>query len=220
MKTVSTAFYFPFVMAIAMIMTSPSHAENIFFEETKEDNSRLYAYENENAEMVLDDLVIYASPKSDDISKSISNSMVTRIWKSLGAGEGVGVNFDFSFAPNSAVLTADGNHLLELVVRAIKILDSQTQFEIQTHNNRAEALSKARADSIVTILKNNYKVLNSISVAKYSRSTSPSILERIKSGTQSLGDAQPDMWRVTIVNKGKASDSWFSNGLAFKQRND
>lgn len=150
-----------------------------------------------DTELVLDDMIVYGAANSDTIDEP---TKLYSIWRSLETGEGVGVNFDFSFAKNSSVLTAEGNQLLGLVAKAIGYIGDEILFEIQTHNDTREKLSRDRVDAIVAELNSRYSLKNNFVVSDYSGAAF------FSRRTQSSKN-RSDIWRVTIVNKGRTSDN-------------
>lgn len=154
---------------------------------------------------VLEDLIVSRKTDlgdvvyEDDGSVSLLTNSEFQAFKALDSGPGAAINFNVSFAHNSATMTADGNRVLEVMANAIKYLGASVSLEIlvhetgEAHNSGRASLTKRRAVELVGLLKRRYKIENPIELS-YSQS--------FRSLEAPVSRKAPQILPVTLVNNG------------------
>lgn len=89
-----------------------------------------------------------------DHSLSLTKLDVGKLHNVLNSGDGVVVNFDVEFAANTSVMTAEGNHTIDVLLRTLKYIRPATHYEIQVHgesgqSSRRRSVAATRAQTVL-----------------------------------------------------------------------
>ena len=126
---------------------------------------------------VLEDMVVVGRTNikgveyEPDGTMSIVSTSLFTIFEALDSSSGAAVNFHVSFAKNSTVMNADGQHQLDQMAKALKYMSDDTQFELlvykgssQSPESRRRDLEENRVKEIMSKLRLRYQLKNEISV--------------------------------------------------------
>ena len=158
---------------------------------------------------ILEDLVVSRKTdlsgvryESDDTLTVTSSSLFT-IFEALNSGLGAAVNFKVSFAKNSTVMNADGQHELDKMGKALMYMEEGSNFELLVHKGSSQSASSHRKDleesrvsEIISTLRRRYKLQHDFSVNYKSVRNRPSESEFKDKSSQTLV--------MTIVNLGQS----------------
>lgn len=100
---------------------------------------------------------------ASDNSITLENYGVGDIMTALSASEGIAINFQISFAPNSSVLTADGDFQVASIAKAITYVGTDIDFELQVYGNN-KTLSRSRVGQILSLLNGRFGLVNKFNV--------------------------------------------------------
>jgi len=156
----------------------------------------------------LDDMVVSVSrlkgvTYESDGTLTVTSSNLYTIFKALDSELGAGVNFNVSFASNSTVMNADGQHQLDKLAKALKYMDEGSNFELLVYKGSSlpdssyrNGLEESRVQEILSKLRRRYKLKHSISVRYIESKKRLKASESKKKASQALA--------MTIVNLGQS----------------
>lgn len=160
-----------------------------------------------NAAGVLPDLVIHRKNDLENVIYEADNSIsltqlnIETLQKALDSGDGVVINFGLEFAANTGVMTAEGNHVIDVLIGALKYVRSSTSYEILVHDQAsspsvtAASLSNTRAQSLLSRLNNRYGAKH-----KFGLSNERSFAKSKESS------AKVDIWSFSLVSTASGSN--------------
>jgi len=145
--------------------------------------------------LALPDLVVYRKNGLENVNYDVDNSIsfnkldVETVQKALDSGDGVTLNFDLEFAKMTAVMTAEGKHIVDILIGALKYMKSNISYEIQVYDNNIgpiltpDSLAYARAQLLISLLNKRYDTQNKFSlveeVSKAKPRATPESSERV-----------------------------------------
>lgn len=158
---------------------------------------------------VLEDLVVSRKTdlsgvryESDDTLTVTSSSLFT-IFQALNSGLGAAVNFKVSFAKNSTVMNADGQHELDKMAKALKYMEEGSNFELLVHKGSSQSpsshrkdLEESRVSEIISTLRRRYKLDHEFLVSYKNVQN--------RSSTKELKDKTSQTLIMTIINLGQS----------------
>jgi len=164
----------------------------------------------DNGTYVLEDMVVVGRTNiqgvqyESDGTMSIINTSLFTIFEALDSSSGAAVNFDVSFARNSTVMNADGQHQLDQMAKALKYMSDETRFELLVHKGSSQSpgsrrrnLEESRVQEILSKFRLRYQLKNEISVNFQPSNKRPTGKQAKEQNYQTLA--------MTIINLGEES---------------